>query len=519
VNFRFVLRQLGLLLLVLGGAVLVVGLWDLFEWLRGDQSQSYAVAAQLAAAGISAAIGFTLWFLNRRGDHRLGRREALLLVALGWMFGAALAALPFFLWAKLSPRAAPEHPFQSFVDCYFESMSGLTTTGASVLGTLPGDIESLPHGLLLWRATTHWIGGLGIVVLFVAVLPSLGVGGKKLFNFESTGPTKSGVKPRIRETARVLWIIYLAMTVVLAAALLLCGMSFFDAICHTFATLSTGGFSTRNASIGDPQYGPAVYIVLTVFMVLAGVNFGLYYQLIRRRHDLIYRDPELRLYLAVIAVASVIVTLSLVNMPIITTAGERIDNASIGAAAQHGIFQVVSIQTTTGFCTADYNYWPFPAQAALITLMYIGGCAGSTGGGIKVIRVLIAFKVILASVERTFRPNIVRPIKAGRVPIDPDVRLDTVVYVLGILLMSVIGGVLIMLFEGGRPKGDMLTAFTASVATLNNIGPGLQMVGAMENYSGFSAPSKVVMSLLMLLGRIEVYAVLVLFVPRFWRRD
>ncbi len=518
-NIRFVLRQLGLLMLVLGGSVLLVGLWDVYAWLRGDDRQRFAVAAQLGAAAIIATLGAATFLRTRGGDDYMGRREALLLVGLSWLVGAALASLPYFIWAHINPAVDAAHPFRSFIDCYFESMSGLTTTGASVLGSTPNDIESLPPGLLLWRATTQWIGGLGIVVLFVAVLPTLGVGGKKLFNFESTGPTKSGVKPRIRETARVLWVIYLGMTLLQIGALWLAGMNLFDSVCHTFATLATGGFSTHNSSIGDPKFGPAIYVVITFFMLLAGVNFGLYYQLIRGRHQQVARDPELRLYLAIIAIASVIVTLNLVHMPLYTTGGEYIERASLGEAVQHGVFTVVSIQTTTGYGSADYNRWPFLAQATLIALMFIGGSAGSTGGGMKVIRVLIAFKVMLASLERIFRPNIVRPVKVGRMPVDPDVRLDTIVYILGIIFLSIIGGVLIMILEDGRPKGDMLTCFTASIATLNNIGPGLHRVGAMENYGDFSASSKVLMSLLMALGRIEVYAIFVLFVPRFWTRE
>ena len=506
-------------MLVLGGSVLIVGLWDLFAWLTGDERQKFAAIAQLSSAGIIGALGGGLFFFTRGGDDYLGRREALLLVGMSWLIGAALAALPFFLWAHLDPAVDPNHPFLRFIDCYFESMSGLTTTGASVLGTTPNDIESLPPGLLLWRATTHWMGGLGIVVLFVAVLPTLGVGGKKLFNFESTGPTKSGVKPRIRETARVLWLIYLGLTAVQTIALMICGMSLFDAICHTFATLATGGFSTRNASIGDPQFGPAIYIVITVFMLFAGVNFGLYYQLFRGKTSNVFRDPELRLYLTMLAIASIILSVNLINMPIHTTGGQYIGSASVGEAIQHGTFQAVSIQTTTGFVSADFNHWPFISQATLVTIMFFGGCAGSTGGGVKVIRVLIAFKVLLSSAERVFRPNAIRPVKIGKMAVDPDVRLDTVVYVLGIIVLSFVGGVLIMMFEDGRPKGDMLTCFTASVATLNNIGPGLHLVGATENFGDFSGLSKALMSLLMALGRIEVYAIFVLFVPRFWRTE
>lgn len=518
-NTRYVIRQLGLLCLVLGAVMMLVALWDAAGWLRGQDERRFAVAASMISVGICILAGGLMWLRTRGGDTYLGRREALLLVAASWLGGAALAAMPYFLWAHMATEHGSAHPFRSFVDCYFEAMSGLTTTGATVLTAPPHDIESLPQGLLLWRATTHWLGGLGIVVLFVAVLPTLGVGGKRLFFVEAPGPKQAGVRPKIRETARVLWYIYVGLTVAEILLLRMCGMGWFDAVCHTFATLATGGFSTGNASIGDAAHGVSVYITIIFFMLFAGVNFGLYYQLLRGNWKAVHKDPELRLYLGIIVAASVIVTFSLLGGPITTTDGEVIREASFGEAAQHGVFQVVSIQTTTGYCTADFNHWPFIAQATLIALMFIGASAASTGGGIKVIRVLIAFKVMLAEVERIFRPTVVRPIKVGRAVIDADMRLNVVVYILGIIVLALAGGVLIMLMEAGGDKGDVLTAFTASIATLNNIGPGLAQVGAIENYHAFSPGSKALMSLWMVLGRLEVYAILVLLAPRFWRGE
>jgi trk system potassium uptake protein TrkH len=515
-NFRFVTRQLGLLLIGLSLAIAIIGALGLTPWLQSAAHGPWRSGAigLLAAAAFGLILGATMMLAVRKEAAVLARREALLLVALGWLVGAAVAALPFWLWAHLQPQDAGQgHPFLSFINCYFEAMSGMTTTGATVLD----DVASLPRSLLLWRATTHWLGGLGIVVLFVAVLPMLGVGGKKLFQVESPGPTKQGVRPRIVETARVLWMIYVGLTVTEILVLKWCGLGWFDAVCHTFATLATGGFGTSNASVAAFD-SVAVDIVVIVFMILAGVNFGLYYQLARRRFSAVWRDPELRLYLAIILGASILVTLALLNEPIVSTRGGDPIDPSVAEAARHGIFQVVSIQTTTGFATADFNRWGFFASAVLVILMFVGGSAGSTGGGIKVIRILIAFKVMLAEVGRVFRPHLVKPVRVGRATVDPQMRQAVLVYVLGILFLSGLGALLLMWFEGPA-KIDFTTAATASIATLNNIGPGLARVGATQNYGWFQPQSKLLMCLFMALGRLEVYAIIVLFLPGFWRRD
>ena len=512
-NFRFVVRQLGLLLIGLSLTIFAVGVLGMAVWVRADESEWYGAGGLLGAAAVGICIGLVSIGLARRTKAPLAAREALLLVALSWLGGAAVAGLPFWLWARFDPSlAAADHPFRSFVNCYFEAMSGMTTTGATVLS----NVAELPPSLLLWRATTHWLGGLGIVVLFVAVLPTLGVGGKKLFQVEAPGPTQEGVRPRITETARVLWMIYLGLTVAEIVALRICGLDWFDSVCHTFATLATGGFSTRNASVAAFD-SVAVDVVVIVFMVFAGVNFGLYYQIIRRRFGAVWRDPELRIYLAIIVVASVIVVSSVAGQKIVSTSGTELE-PSVGQAVRHGVFQVVAMQTTTGFCTADFNQWGFFAKAVLIALMFVGGSAGSTGGGIKVVRIMIAFKVMVAEVGRVFRPNVVRPVRLGRTPIDPELRQAVLAYVLGILFLFGAGAMLLMLLEG-PDRIDFTTAATASVATLNNIGPGLGRVGAVENYGWFSPASKILMCILMAVGRLEVYAICVLFVPRFWRRD
>lgn len=506
-NLRYVFRQLGLLFVVLAALMLGIAILGALAW-EGAWSRHHPFWSLALSAAVVVALGAGLHYGVRTTDSSFGRREALLLVALSWIVGAAVAALPFGVWARL--EGAAEHAFFSPINCYFEAMSGLTTTGATVLT----QIHTLPASLLLWRATTHWLGGLGIVVLFVAVLPTVGVGAKRLFQVEAPGPEPEGITPHIRETARVLWLIYLGFTVAQTIALRLAGMTWFDAVCHTFATLATGGFSTTDHSIGghDPL---AVNIIVVVFMVIAGVNFGLYYQLLHGRVRAVWRDAELRAYLLILGVSALFITICIAGEPIVLTTGERFA-PSWTRALREGVFTTVSIQTTTGFCTADFDLWPFAAKAVLVLLMFVGASAGSTGGGIKVIRILIAFRVMAFELERAFRPHVVRPIKVGAAPITPELRQGTIAFVLGHILLFGAGTGALMLLE---PRGaiDMTTAATGSVACLCNIGPGLAKVGAVANYGWLSGSSKAVLSLLMALGRLEVFAILVLAHPRFWR--
>lgn len=507
-----IVRNLGLLLVVTSAAILLVAGWSCLQWILGDESEKAALRALMLTVAGGGIVGMACWFVGRRARQTVGRREAILLVATSWFVAAALSAVPYRLWAA-SSDAPVECAFGSYIDCYFEAMSGLTTTGATVLS----NIEALPRSLHLWRSLTHWLGGLGIVVLFVAVLPMLGVGGKRLFRVESPGPTPEGVTPRIQETARVLWMIYLGLTVVEIFALRIVGLSWFESVCHTFATLATGGFSTLNPSVAGYQ-SVAVDTVLIVFMIAAGVNFGLYFQIIKGRWRTVTKDRELRSYLGFIAIGSALVVFSILNRPIVTTDGSIISQADFGDAVRYGVFQVVAVQTTTGFCTADFDLWPFLPKFAMLCLMFVGGSAGSTGGGIKVIRCMMAFKILWAELERVFHPNVVRPVKIGKAVIDTEMKLATMVYFVGIAVLTLLGMVALMLLESGKDI-DSITALTASIATLNNIGPGLAKVGATCNFGWFTAGSKCVMILLMALGRLEVMTIIVLFFPRFWRGD
>ena len=515
-HLRFVFKQLGRLVAVLGLLLAAVAAFSGIQLLLGHKEEKHALFALLLAAAVAIAIAAALWAATRSARPQLGRREALVLVALSWLLGAALAGLPYLFWAYLAGE--PHHRFGNPVDCYFEAMSGLTTTGATVLG---GDwpIESIPPSLLLWRAFTQWIGGLGIVVLFVAVLPSLGVGGKKLFRIEAPGLAPEGLQPQIRHTARVLLYIYFALTAAQFVCLWVAGMPAYDAACHTFTTLATGGFSTRDQSIG--YYPPAVHVIVIVFMVLAGVNFSLYFAVVRRKLSSVWRDPELRTYLVLMTVGSILVAGSLAGGSITTTTGEIV-TGSAGEAIHYGLFTTVALSTGTGYCIADFDKWPFMAKAVLIVLMFIGGSAGSTAGGIKVIRIWMAFKVMISEIEHVFRPQVVRTVRVGNTIIDNNLKLGTLAYVLGIILLFAVGSAAVMLLETTlNPSAgcEYKTAATASLATLCNVGPGFGAVGATANYGWMTSYTKMVLSLLMALGRLEVFAIIVLFTPRFWTTE
>lgn len=517
-NVSYVLRQLGILYVVLGTLMAGIACFDILDWTYSDAARPLmpTLQALLGGALVAAAAGTGLfWTFGRRvRDTFFGRREALLLVALGWLGGAALAAVPFWIWGTWTSATAAPHPFASYISCYFEAMSGLTTTGSTVLA----EIEPVPRSLLLWRSLTHWIGGIGIVVLFVAVYSSLGVGGRKLFQFESSGRSGYDVMPQIRHTARLLWLIYLTMTVAEILLLWAVGLDLFEAVCETFGTVASGGFSTRTASIGGYR-SPVIEAVATLFMVLAGVNYGLFLLIVHGRWRQAIRDPELHAYLVLMLAGFAIIgtALLLSREPIVTSTGDTVP-ATVPAVIRYVGFQTASLHSSTGFVTADYDRWPFLAKAVILFLMFAGPCAGSTGGGLKVMRLLIAGQLLVQQAERIFRPHVVRVVKVAGATIEPQMRLDVMLFIFMFVGLVVAGSVLLMLFE---PAGamDYETAFTACAGAINTTGPGFGRVGAMMNYGWLSAPSKIVLSLLMVLGRLEIYAILVLFVPSYWRHE
>jgi len=452
---------------------------------RGPDSHSFFVS-ELVTLGM----GVLLWKLARQGEGSLTRREGLALVAGAWVVGSALGALPYVLAGT----------FDSYIDAYFEAMSGFTTTGATVLTS----IETQPHGILLWRNFTQWIGGMGIVTLFVALVPVLGLGAARLFEAEMPGPQHERLKASIRYTARVLWLLYCGFSILEFLLLWLGGrLPVFDCLIITFGTMPTGGFLHRGMSIGAYESSLFVTSTVTCFMVIAGVNFALYYYLFGRRQPRhVFGNPEFRSYIAVFVGASLLVALDLVN-----SAGQ-----SIGDAFRHATFQVASIQTTTGFTTADFDAWPVLSRSLLLVLMIIGASAGSTGGALKMVRVLVVVKHAFRQIVLAFSPRSVIPLRLG----GSTVPESTVSAILGTCTLYF--GVLIVGFLVMSGVGlDHVTAFSSVAATLGNVGPGLGSVGPSVDYSSIPALGKVTLVLCMLVGRLEFLAVLVLVSPAFWK--
>lgn len=514
--YRIVIHQLGLLLVLLSAVLLLIaGLSFMLEY-QMERHVSRDAAVALAVVGVCGIlVGAAIRQFVRAADQQLGRREAMLLVALTWIGGAAFAALPFFIWALLVGEAQPAHPFHNFANCYFEAMSGLTTTGATVVA----DVESMPRSLLLWRASLHWLGGLGIVVLFVAVLPSLGVIGKKLYRVEA-GTSRQGLQPQIRDAVRTLWYVYLAFTIAQVLLLWLFGMTFFDAICHSFATLATGGFSTRNEGFGAYVGSDAILIVTIVFMFLGSLNFGLYNHLLHRRFRLVWADVETRFFLVILLSGIVVAALALMvagdAMTVIGTNGAVEPHA--WPALLHSAFTVTTIESTTGFATVDFNLWPFLAKTIIVIVMFVGGCSGSTAGGIKVIRIWIVLRVLLSEIERVFRPQVIRPVRIGGSVVDPELKLSAMAYVIGSLFIIGVSAVAVQLFEdAAATECSFAAASSAALTCFCNTGPGLDRVGPAFNFEWMSDASTMLLSLVMLLGRLEIFAIVVLFTPRFWR--
>lgn len=540
-NWRLVFRLLGLLSLLVASCMVLSLPWSWPAFGQTSVFEEDSLRGMLLAITISMVVGGGLIALGRKPSRTLLRKEALAVVGLGWLLCGFLGGLPYLL----TPTYRLPGISMSLADAMFESISGFSTTGASVLTQLEvlaefinceeaaqrGDIAYVPRSVLFWRSFTHWLGGMGIIVLFVAILGQLGAGGKALMRGEVPGPIADTLRPRVRETAMIMWAIYLVLSAVLALILLLQGMSLFESLCHTFGTLATGGFSTRNSSVGTFD-SPLLEFTLIVFMLAAGTNFNLYYVLLKQppgpdrtgllvRLWTVVRDPEFCVYLGLIAVSTG--ALSLV-LWISGTYGTAM------TALRHALFNVVSVITTTGFGTENFVAWPWFNQAWLFLLMFIGGCSGSTGGGIKVIRLIVLFKVLVLEVERAFRPNLVRPLRLAGQRVADSVGKDVLVYIW--LIAAIFAGSWLVLVglesvspqssaqwnetETGRPS--ILTDCAGAVAaTLNNIGPGLGVCGPCGNYTHFSDPGKILLTLLMLLGRLELFAVIVLFVPGFWK--
>jgi len=481
-NLRIVLHLISYMLMVIASGM--AASWGVSLY----YDDPHLAQLSLGYSGlITLVAAFALKVLTR-GTTELTRRDGFGIVTLGWLFASAFGALPFILSGVIA------HP----VSAFFETMSGFTTTGASVIDI----IEPVPRGILFWRATTHFFGGMGVLVLCIAILPFLGVGGMQLFRAEMPGPSKDRLTPRIANTAKLLWGVYVILTVLETLLLRLGGMSWFDAVCHAFATMATGGFSTRTASVASYN-SPYIEAVILVFMFLAGVNFALHYRALRGDVLSYFRDPEFRAYVITWAAAALFISINLR-----ATVCDRLLHA-----VRLGFFQATSIMTTTGFSTADFDRWPAVSKFVLILLMFVGSCSGSTGGGIKVVRLHVIFKAIVREIRLFMQPMAVLRVKLGQQLLEQDIVSNITAFFV-IFVFVFISATTAMCFF----TPDFQTAASSVAATLGNIGPGFGAVGPMVSYSGIPAAGKGILAFCMLLGRLELYTVLVLFLPGIWRK-
>ncbi|MFV1982012.1 MAG: TrkH family potassium uptake protein [Thiohalomonadales bacterium] len=442
------------------------------------------------AAAVTLVTGLVLWLPVKNYKRDLRKRDGFLIVVLFWVVLCAFGALPLYMFEELN---------MTLIDAFFESISGLTTTGATVIT----DIDSLPKSILYYRQQMQWLGGMGIIVLAVAIMPMLGIGGMQLYRAETPGPMKDNkLTPRITETAKALWYIYLFLTLLCAFSFWLAGMTVFDAICHSFSTIAIGGFSTHDENMGYYNGQTMIEIVAIIFMILAGINFALHFSAWRSRSIRKYfHDSELKVYLLILFVVAFVISIYLMEQHVFVKSSDDII---------HGIFQTVSIATTTGYTTTDYYNWPGFIPVLLLFLSFIGACAGSTGGGMKVIRFLLLIKQGSREIRRVIHPNAVIAIKVGGKPL-PFSVIDAVWGFFSAYIASFVIMMLILMFTGL----DQVTAFSAVAASMNNLGPGLGDVA--KNYAYISDTAKLVLSFAMLLGRLEIFTLLVLLMPSFWR--
>lgn len=483
-----------------------------------------AFLALVVSILISAAVGFVLHRYGKQTESTLYRKEAMAVVGLSWVLATLLGAIPYYL-ADVKYRAVEEVPISmGIAESLFESQSGFSTTGATVLTDLENQ-EWVPRCILLWRSSTHFLGGLGIIVLFVAVLGQ-GSAGKALMRAEIPGPRKEGSQERMQHTAWNFAGIYCGLTLILTLLLWIEGMTWFESLCHAFGTMATGGFSTRNASIGGFE-SQAIEYTIILFMILAGTNFTLLYLTFIGHFKKLLNDPEWRTYVGIILLSTAFV----LGVGIwLTNDFESSEEHSLSEkseiAFRDSLFQVVSILTTTGFATTNFDLWNNCSRALLLLLMFIGGCAGSTGGGMKVIRHILCLKILSREVERSFHPAVVKHVRLGGESItDPQLSQNILVYFALIMFICSVTWLALVGIEpdstwteAQQPLANkMIDSASAVAATLHNIGPGLGIVGAEENYATFTPMAKMMFVLLMMLGRLELFTILVLVIPAFWR--
>jgi trk system potassium uptake protein TrkH len=481
---EFVINIIARLLLLVSAFMLAP-----LAWAIHDDPHSREVKAFVVTIGVGVALSvLALLTVRLKKIHyeKITVKDQLIVVGVSWILLSLWGALPLLLGGVVP----------SYTDAVFEIVSGFTTTGSSIFR----DVEVLPRGILFWRSLTHWLGGLGVVALFIALFPSIGGTSKRLYNFEASGLEDNTLEGQVRKTATSLWLIYTFFTVLATGLLHVNGMPIFDSLCHAFGAIATGGYSTKNASIG--AYGAGIQWIIISFMVIGATNFSLYLSLLNGKVRKAYQDEEIRLYILLLISAAVVCYFLLYAR-----------DGSV-ESARMVVFQIVSVMTATGYATTDFNLWPPAAHAILLMLMFIGGCIGSTAGGLKVVRFLLLLKKSFQSVSQALYPHGIKCVRFNGVGLPEDMIQSVLEYFTIYCGLFVAGIILLLGFE----SCDLITAVSASISALSSVGPGLGMVGPAQNYAWLSIPSKWTLIFLMLAGRLELYAILVLFIPATWRK-
>jgi len=532
-NKKTVFYVIGRLMIIMAGILLVPLAISFYYDFPENISEIWSDAEKvgfIVTILLSAVTGFIVTRAFRSDQQLEGIKEGFAIVSLGWVSLAFWGAIPFFVYfLSILENSSLLDIIVAFTNAYFEICSGFTTTGATILT----DIEIVPKGLLFWRSLTHWLGGMGIITLAIAIFPAMGVSGYHMFRGEVPGPTAERIQPRLAQTAAILWGVYALLSLIETILLLLGGMDLFDSLCHTFGTMATGGFSTKNASIG---YYNSDYIdwVITLFMFLAGINFLIHYRVLRGNFSDLTTNREFHFYLGTIIVTIVVFT-GLIYWAGVKPAYQAVDQfqyaplpydefkdhvaaesenvSGLYGSFRRTAFQVVAIVTTTGYGTADFDIWPDFCRFGLLLLMFWGGCAGSTGGGMKMIRIIVLFKVGWRELQKMIRPHLVAPLKIGGVSMDEQRVINIGAFFILFVVTFVIGSFIMTLFVP-----DLVTAIASVAATLGNIGPGLNGIGPTQNYAWIPIPGKWVLIICMLLGRLEIFTILLALRPSFWKK-
>lgn len=495
-NFKIIASFLGLTSMMNGFFMLLSAP---FSWYYQEDASFEILSAGL----LTISFGLLLWFFNKNASKDIQKRDGYLIVTLGWLMLTLTGTLPYLMTGTIT----------SFPDAVFETISGYSTTGASILN----DIESVPKGVLFWRSATHWIGGMGIIVLTVAILPLLGIGGMQLFVAEAPGPSTDKLHPRITQTAKRLWLIYFSFTLTEFFLLKIAGMSWFDAINHAMATLSTGGFSTKNASIAYWNDNPLIQYILIGFMFIAGANFVLSYFALKGKPSKIFKDDEFKYYFLLTVFVTIAITVLIVwfqDPSLRTTIYHPKPFGDLESGFRHAAFQVVSVLTTTGFVSADFTMWNYLATALMFSLFFIGGSAGSTSGGVKIVRHVIMIKNSLLELKKQLHPNAIISVRYNGNRVSRNIIFNILSFFVIYMLIFILSTVVLAFLDL-----DFLSAFATAASCLGNIGPGLGSVSPVNNFAHLSDAAKLFCSFLMLIGRLELFTVLIVLTPYFWRSN